>query len=129
MNLDAESYLKTGSNELRVLEYRLGGLSFGINILKVSKIVNDLVNFTRMPESHTAVSGVFRDINPLVPVVDLTVSLDKREDFVLVLAADNGVFFLISWEIMALAGYFLVITERDNEQNRKAGFIYYTGPV
>ncbi|MBN1213660.1 MAG: chemotaxis protein CheV [candidate division Zixibacteria bacterium] len=81
MKLDAESYLKTGSNELRVLEYRLGKLSFGINILKVSKIVNELVNFTRMPDSHTAVSGVFRDINHLVPVVDLSVlfGIDENE--------------------------------------------------
>jgi two-component system chemotaxis response regulator CheV len=79
MNFDAESYLKTGSNELRVLEYRLGGLSFGINILKVSKIVNNLVNFTQMPDSHAAVSGVFRDINHLVPVVDLTVLFGHEE--------------------------------------------------
>jgi len=42
----------------------------------------------------------------------------------LVLTAGNGVVFLISWELMALSGYFLVITERENEQNRKAGFVY-----
>ena len=50
MKLDAESYLRTGSNELRILEFRAGGLAFGINILKVSKIVKDLVNFTRLPQ-------------------------------------------------------------------------------
>lgn len=71
MKLDAESYLKTGSNEVRVLEYRVGNLSFGINILKVNKIVSELVNFTRVPEQHQAISGVFRDMNRLVPVVDL----------------------------------------------------------
>lgn len=42
----------------------------------------------------------------------------------LVLAAANGVIFLISWEIMALSGYFLVIVEREDEQSQKAGFIY-----
>ncbi|HER62634.1 MAG TPA: hydrogenase [Desulfobacteraceae bacterium] len=42
----------------------------------------------------------------------------------LVLAADNGVVFLISWEIMALCGYFLVITEREDEQNLRAGLVY-----
>lgn len=75
MKTDAESYLQTGSNELRVLEYRVSGMSFGINILKVSKIVNDLVNFTRLPESHSAVSGVFRDMDRVVPVVDLAAIL------------------------------------------------------
>ena len=71
MNMDAESYLKTGSNELRVLEYRVAGLTFGINILKVSKIVNDLTDFTRMPGTHPAISGVFKDMGRVVPVVDL----------------------------------------------------------
>lgn len=80
MSLDAESYLKTGSNELRVLEYRVAGLSFGINILKVSKIVNDLTNFTRMPETHPAVAGVFRDRDRVVPVVNLARILGIEAD-------------------------------------------------
>jgi len=73
--LDAESYLKSGSNELRVLEYRTTGISFGINILKVSKIISNLKDFTTMPESHPAVKGVFRDMDRLVPVVDLAAFL------------------------------------------------------
>ena len=40
--INADSYLKTGSNELRILEYRVSGISFGINILKVSKIVSNI---------------------------------------------------------------------------------------
>ncbi len=71
LKLDAESYLRSGSNELRVLEYRASGMSFGINILKVSKIVNDLMHFTNVPGTHTAVKGIFQDMNRLVPVVDL----------------------------------------------------------
>lgn len=42
----------------------------------------------------------------------------------LVLAADNGIVFLVSWEIMALSGYFLILTERDDAQNQRAGLIY-----
>ncbi len=69
--LDAESYLKSGSNELRILEYRTCGMSFGINILKVDKIVSNLEELTKVPETHYAVKGMFRDINRLIPVVDL----------------------------------------------------------
>ncbi len=69
--LDAESYLKSGANELRILEYRMAGVSFGINILKVSKIVSDLSQFTDVPETHPAIKGIFRDMNRLVPLVDL----------------------------------------------------------
>ncbi len=69
--LDAESYLKSGANELRILEYRMAGVSFGINILKVSKIVSELNQSTAVPETHPAVKGIFRDMNLLIPLVDL----------------------------------------------------------
>ena len=78
--MDADSYLKTGSNELRVLEYRVAGLSFGINILKVSKIIKDLTEFTKVPESHPAIAGMFRDMNRVIPVVDLLTILGLRSD-------------------------------------------------
>jgi len=80
MSLDAESYLKTGSNELRVLEYQVSGIIFGINILKVSKIVNDLAKFTRMPDSHPAIGGVFQDMDMVIPVVNLAAILGIEVD-------------------------------------------------
>jgi hydrogenase-4 component B len=43
---------------------------------------------------------------------------------VLVLAVDNAVLFLVVWEIMALSGYFLVITDRQDDEAHHAGFIY-----
>ncbi|RKX28120.1 MAG: hypothetical protein DRP47_05170 [Candidatus Zixiibacteriota bacterium] len=75
MEMDAESYLKSGSNELRVLEYKTSGIAFGINILKVSKIVSNLADFTQMPESHPAIKGIFKDMNQLIPVIDLSTFL------------------------------------------------------
>ena len=42
----------------------------------------------------------------------------------LVLTAGNGLLFLIGWEIMALSGYFLVLTDRQDEEAQQAGFIY-----
>ncbi|MFH1299833.1 MAG: chemotaxis protein CheV [Planctomycetota bacterium] len=69
--LDAESYLQTGSNELRVLEYRVADQSFGINILKVSKIVSHLDEAVKLPESHPAVRGLFRDQGQVIPLIDL----------------------------------------------------------
>ncbi len=71
MRLEAESYLKSGSNEVRILEYRLGGRSFGINILKVKRIVNELPLLTGTPNSPEHVVGVFRDRESVVPVIDL----------------------------------------------------------
>lgn len=42
----------------------------------------------------------------------------------LVVSASNGIFFLIVWEIMSLASYFLVVFNRHDANNVKAGFLY-----
>lgn len=43
---------------------------------------------------------------------------------ILLLSARNGVLFLMGWEAMALAGFFLITTEDQKEDVRRAGFIY-----
>lgn len=42
----------------------------------------------------------------------------------MVVTAANGLFFLIAWEIMAIASYFLVVYDRNDANNIKAGFLY-----
>ncbi|MGH8672305.1 MAG: hydrogenase 4 subunit B, partial [Burkholderiales bacterium] len=42
----------------------------------------------------------------------------------LVVLADDAYSFLVAWETMAIASYFLVVTEHHVEQNRRAGFLY-----
>ena len=42
-----------------------------------------------------------------------------------VVTASNILFFLMVWEIMSLASYFLVIYERNNQDNIKAGLLYF----
>ncbi len=44
----------------------------------------------------------------------------------LVVISDDALVFLISWEIMALSSYFLVITEDEKSANRRGGFLYIT---
>ncbi len=42
----------------------------------------------------------------------------------MVLLANDALFFLVAWEVMAAASYFLVLFEDERVQNRRAGFIY-----
>jgi hydrogenase-4 component B len=42
----------------------------------------------------------------------------------LVLLADDAFFFMIAWELMSVASYFLVAFQHDNPANRRAAFIY-----
>ncbi len=43
---------------------------------------------------------------------------------ILVLLASNGILFLVAWEVMSLASFFLVTLDDQNEASRKAGWIY-----
>lgn len=43
----------------------------------------------------------------------------------MVVAASNAIIFIIVWEIMSLASYFLVIYDRNDPANIKAGFLYF----
>ena len=42
----------------------------------------------------------------------------------LVVTISNGLFFLIAWEIMSISSYFLVVYDRNDENNVKAGSLY-----
>jgi len=44
---------------------------------------------------------------------------------IMVASASNAIFFLIAWEIMSLASYFLVIYENKEKSNIKAGLLYF----
>lgn len=42
----------------------------------------------------------------------------------LVLLADDAFFFMIAWELMSVASYFLVVFQHENPANRRAAFLY-----
>lgn len=42
----------------------------------------------------------------------------------LVLMADDAFFFMIAWELMSVASYFLVAFQHENSANRRAAFLY-----
>lgn len=44
---------------------------------------------------------------------------------VLILLARDGAVFLITWEVMALAAFFMVTTEDDKAEARTAGWVYF----
>jgi hydrogenase-4 component B len=43
---------------------------------------------------------------------------------VLLVAASNALVFLVGWEVMALANFFLVLTEHDRREVQRAAFLY-----
>ena len=49
--------LKTGTNELEVVEFSVGNNSFGINVIKVKEIINP-IPITLIPRAHPNVEGI-----------------------------------------------------------------------
>ncbi|MCP4688788.1 MAG: hydrogenase, partial [Desulfobacterales bacterium] len=43
----------------------------------------------------------------------------------LVVTAENMIAFMLSWEIMSLSSFFLVIYDHGSAENRKAGYLYF----
>jgi len=42
----------------------------------------------------------------------------------LVLVASNAILFLVAWEVMALCGFFLVLTEHEEAEAQRSAFVY-----
>ena len=56
--MESNILLESGTNELEVLEFMVGEQSFGINIAKVTEIMN-YQPMVPVPDSHPAFEGVF----------------------------------------------------------------------
>ncbi|MGN0641917.1 MAG: chemotaxis protein [Huintestinicola sp.] len=72
--------LESGTNELELLEFTVGGNSYGINIAKVSEIMTDQ-QVTPVPNGPEEIEGVFIPRDTLISVIDLHKVLHvKHED-------------------------------------------------
>ncbi len=70
--------LESGTNELEVLEFTVGGQSFGINIAKVNEIMN-YQPMIPVPESPEEFEGVFTPRDKVISVIDLHKVLHKEK--------------------------------------------------
>ena len=68
--LKDEILLESGTNEIQILRFTIGGVLYGINVAKVRQItISEPVKF--MPHTHEAVEGIFKPRDVLITVVDL----------------------------------------------------------
>lgn len=69
--------LESGTNELEVLEFMVGGQNFGINIAKVVEIMN-YQPIVPVPDSPEEFEGVFTPRDKVISVIDLHKVLHKE---------------------------------------------------
>jgi len=68
--------LESGTNEMEILTFNLGGQVFGVNVAKVQSIVPyDEKLVTRMPEAQAAMEGMLLYRKRTIPLIDLKLAL------------------------------------------------------
>lgn len=74
-----EILLESGTNEVEIIEFYLGGQSFGINVHKLREIVPyEPEAVTVLPQSAASVRGMLLLRGHTVPLIDLGMHLRKR---------------------------------------------------
>lgn len=67
---ETEILLESGTNEMEIMEFKIYGESYGINVAKVREIMmSDTVK--PIPHSHRCVEGIFKPRGVVLTVVDL----------------------------------------------------------
>lgn len=67
--------LESGTNELEIMEFTVGGELFGINIAKIREIMR-AQETKKMPNSHNFVEGIFKQRGEVITVIDLAKCLN-----------------------------------------------------
>lgn len=116
--------VSTGITERAVLLIGLPDLPFHLRLDPLSGFFLAVVGLLCFMVSVYSV-GYVRTIVRERPVTRLVVffALFLAAMFMVILA-DDALFFLIAWEVMAAASYFLVLFEDEQVENRRAAFLY-----
>ncbi len=70
--------LESGTNELEVLEFRIGDTSYGINVMKVREVLTPQP-VTTLPESHELVDGMLKLRGEAIIQINLVKYLGQEE--------------------------------------------------
>ena len=76
--MDTKILLENGTNELEILEFKLGDNSYGINVAKITEIIN-YQPVTPVPNSHPSIEGIFMPRETMITAIDLRNALQLGE--------------------------------------------------
>jgi len=68
--VDTNILLETGTNELEILEFVISGNSYGINVAKITELMQ-IQEVQEMPLAHPCVEGIFQPRSEVYTIVDL----------------------------------------------------------
>jgi len=96
--VDSNILLDTDTNELEILEFIISGNSYGINVAKITELMQ-AQEVQEMPLAHPCVEGVFQPRNDVYTLVDLAkyLGLSASED------SDKDIFIIADFNNMNIA--------------------------
>jgi len=96
--IDTNILLETGTNELEILEFVIAGNSYGINVAKITELMQ-IQEVQEMPLAHPCVEGIFQPRNEVYTIVDLAkyLGLMPSED------ASKDIFIITNFNQMNIA--------------------------
>jgi two-component system chemotaxis response regulator CheV len=74
--MDTGILLESGTNELEILEFKIGNNHYGINVAKVKEILT-YSKPTPIPNAHPCIEGIFMPRDLIISVVDLAKDLGQ----------------------------------------------------
>jgi two-component system chemotaxis response regulator CheV len=96
--VDSNILLESGTNELEILEFVISGNSYGINVAKITELMQ-IQEVQEMPLSHPCVEGVFQPRNEVYTIVDLSKYLGLGESPF----PDKDIFIITNFNQMNIA--------------------------
>ena len=95
--MDSKILLENGTNELEILEFKLGNNSYGINVAKIREIIT-YQPVTPVPNSHPSVEGIFMPRDKMITAISLKNAIQMGDE-------DNneGLFIITNFNLLDVA--------------------------
>ena len=76
--METNTLLENGTNELEILEFKLGGDSYGINVAKIKEIIT-YQPVTPVPNAHPSIEGIFMPRDRMITAINLKNCLQRGD--------------------------------------------------
>lgn len=94
--MDTKILLENGTNELEILEFKLGNNSYGINVAKIKELI-PYQPVTPVPNAHPSIEGIFMPRDTMITAIDLKNCLQLGE------SGEGGLFIITNFNKLDIA--------------------------
>lgn len=94
--MDTKILLENGTNELEILEFKLGNNSYGINVAKIKELI-PYQPVTPVPNAHPSIEGIFMPRDTMITAIDLKNCLQLGG------SGDGGLFIITNFNKLDIA--------------------------